>query len=172
MPAEGDDSIPLCDRHYLKALRACATVVDRPGGQGAKEAAIFSLALLQDIREAGWMTGERGKDAYAFAMKTCVRAQDAWSALALLDSAHDDGILQGMTLRTAAMQVNGTCAHWCSLAIPFLCMLLCGVAACGEIVVRRASSHAALCILLSKKSGDDCATVSGSFTVVTTHIRH
>lgn len=92
--------------HYLKALRACAAVVDKPGGTEAQKAARSALEMLQDIREAGWLTGKKGEEAYVCAMQACVAAEDAWSALALLDSAQDDRVWRSMKLRTAAMQVS------------------------------------------------------------------
>lgn len=95
----------LSSRHYIYALSACAAVVDKPGGKETQGAVKFALALVQDLREAGWLEGKHGGDAYVLAMQTCVRAQDAWSALALLDSAQDDGIRQSAALSTAAMQV-------------------------------------------------------------------
>lgn len=103
--ADGNYRWTLSFRHYIYALSACAGVVDKPGGKETQGAVKFALALVQDLREAGWLEGKQGEDAYVLAMQTCVRAQDAWSALALLDSAQDDGIRQGTALSTAAMQV-------------------------------------------------------------------
>lgn len=102
---DGPDGVTLSARHYCHALRACAAVVDKPGGKGAQGAVRFALALVEDLRQASWLKGQPGEDAYVCAMQTCVRAQDAWSALALLDSAQDAGMRLGVALRTTAMQV-------------------------------------------------------------------
>lgn len=101
-----EDGVPLTRRHYLEALQACATVVDKPGGPQAQGAVKAALELLQDLRESRWLIGREGEDAYLHAMKACVAGQDAWSALALLESAEDDGVWCSMALRTAAMQVQ------------------------------------------------------------------
>ena len=106
--ADATSGIRLTVAHYLEALRSCAAVVDKPGGGQARSAAIAALELLQDIREARWLSGRQGEDAYFWAMKTCIAAQDAWSALALLESAQDDRVRRNMALRTAAMQVTKT----------------------------------------------------------------
>ncbi len=98
--------IPLNAVHYLDALRSCAQVVDKPGGHHAKLAAKAALELLQDVRKVGWLVGRQGEEAYKNALKACAAAQDAWSALALLDSAQDDGVALTLTLRTGAMQVK------------------------------------------------------------------
>lgn len=103
--ADASSGIRLTIAHYLEALHACAAVVDKPGGGQARSAAIAALELLQDIREARWLSGRQGEEAYFWAMKACIAAQDAWSALALLESAQDDRVQRNMALRTAAMQV-------------------------------------------------------------------
>lgn len=95
--------------HYLDALRACGRVIDKPGGRQAQKAAVTALAMLQDMRENGWLTGRQGEAAYTNAMEACVLAEDAWSALALLDCAEDDAVRRSMELRTAGMQVHGVC---------------------------------------------------------------
>lgn len=100
------DGAPLTRRHYLEALQACATVVDKPGGPQAQGAVKTALEMMQDLRDARWLIGREGEDAYLHAMKACVAGQDAWSALALLESADDDGVRCSMALRTAAMQVQ------------------------------------------------------------------
>lgn len=103
--AGGKDRVLLTSKHYIHALSACAGVVGKPGGAEAQGAMKFALALIQDLRDAGWLKEQQGEDAYVLAMQTCVRAQDAWSALALLDNSEDDGIPEGPALRSAAMQV-------------------------------------------------------------------
>ena len=108
--ADASSGICLTVAHYLEALRSCAAVVDKPGGGQARSAAIAALELLQDIREAGWLSGRQGEEAYFWAMKACIAAQDAWSALALLESAQDDRVQRNMALRTAAMQVSKSTA--------------------------------------------------------------
>lgn len=107
MSASSDvaNGVSLNASHYLDALRSCAKVVDKPGGQHAKSAAKAALELVQDLRETGWLLGKEGEDAYMYALQACARAQDAWSALALLESALDEGLRCGVALRTRAMQV-------------------------------------------------------------------
>lgn len=100
------EGIPLNISHYLKALRTCTAVVNKPGSALARSAATAASELLQDVREAGWLKGEQGEEAYVAAIGACIPAQDAWSALALLDSAEDDGVQRSVALRTAAMQVT------------------------------------------------------------------
>lgn len=103
--AGSKDRVLLTPKHYIHALSACAGVLSKPGGPEAQGAMKFALALIQDLRDAGWLKGQQGEDAYVLAMRTCVPAQDAWSALALLDNLEDDGIPEGPALRSAAMQV-------------------------------------------------------------------
>lgn len=100
------NGVPLNAAHYLDALNSCAKVVDKAGGPQAKSAAKAALGLLQDVRETGWLIGKQGEKSYMYAMKACAAAQDAWSALALLDSAQDDRVRRGVALRTGAMQVR------------------------------------------------------------------
>lgn len=112
------DGVTLNASHYLEALRACTVVVGKPGSGRTRSAANFALELLQDFREAGWLEGEYGEDAYLCAMEACVPAEDAWSALALLESAEDDKLWRSVALRTVAMQVkrprlNGLARHTC-----------------------------------------------------------
>ena len=107
LSADAANGVALNAAHYIDALRSCAQVVDKPGGRHAKLAAKAALELLQDVRETGWLIGRRGEEAYKHALKACTVAQDAWSALALLDSAQDDGVPCTVALRTGAMQV------WC-----------------------------------------------------------
>ncbi|CAM9769718.1 unnamed protein product [Scytosiphon promiscuus] len=98
--------------HYLDALRSCGKVVDKPGGQHAKSAAKAALELVQDLRETGWLIGQEGEDSYTYALQACARAQDAWSALALLESALDEGLSCGVALRTMAMQACSGAGEW------------------------------------------------------------
>lgn len=106
MSADATNGVALNAAHYIDALRSCAQVVDRPGGHHAKLAAKAALELLQDARETGWLVGQQGEKAYRQALKACTAAQDAWSALALLDSAQDDSVPRTVALRTGAMQVG------------------------------------------------------------------
>eukprot|EP00903_Cladosiphon_okamuranus_P010313 g9760.t1 len=106
------NGVALNAAHYIDALRSCAQVVDKPGGHHAKLAAKAALELLQDVRETGWLIGRQGEKAYMYALKACTAAQDAWSALALLDSAQDDGVPRTVALRTGAMQACSGAGEW------------------------------------------------------------
>lgn len=106
MSTDAANGVSLNATHYMDALRSCAQVVDKPGGHHSKLAAKAALELLQDVRESGWLVGPQGEEAYRYALKACTAAQDAWSALALLDSAQDDRVRRTVALRTGAMQVR------------------------------------------------------------------
>lgn len=106
MTTDVANGVPLNPSHYLNALHSCAKVVDKPGGPQAKSAAKAALGLLQDVRETGWLIGQHGEKSYMYAMRSCAVAQDAWSALALLDSAQDDRVQRSVALWTGAMQVR------------------------------------------------------------------
>lgn len=106
LSTDAANGVSLSAAHYIDALRSCALVVSKPGGHNAKLAAKAALELLQDVRETGWLIGRQGEAAYRYALKACTAAQDAWSALALLDSAQEDGVPRTVALRTGAMQVR------------------------------------------------------------------
>eukprot|EP00752_Nemacystus_decipiens_P010113 g9014.t1 len=112
LPTDAANGVALNAAHYIDALRSCAQVVDKPGGRHAKLAAKAALELLQDGREIGWLVGRQGEEAYRYALQACTTAQDAWSALALLDSAQDDSVPRTVALRTGAMQACSGAGEW------------------------------------------------------------
>lgn len=108
MSTKATNGVHIGIEQYLYALRACAGVLGKTGGSASQGAANAALGLLEDLRQAGWLKSAGGEEAYLFAMEACVSAGDAWSALALLESAELEGMCRSVALRTAAMQVCQT----------------------------------------------------------------
>ncbi|CAM9324441.1 unnamed protein product [Discosporangium mesarthrocarpum] len=112
----GPDTISLSRSHYHLALRACASVGDKSGGPGAKGAAKVGLKFIQDMRKQGFLGGCKAEGekegGYLLAMQACVKGEDAWSALAILELMEDDGMEIGVDVRTAAMQACSGAGEW------------------------------------------------------------